>query len=29
MSETLSRRVGRLVSGGFHALIDEIGRAHV
>ena len=22
MSETLSRRVGRLVSGGFHALID-------
>ena len=22
MSETLSRRVGRLVSGGFHAIID-------
>lgn len=23
MSETLSRRVGRLVSGGFHALMDK------
>ena len=22
MSETLARRVGRLVSGGFHALVD-------
>ena len=22
MSETLARRVGRLVSGGFHAILD-------
>lgn len=28
MSETLSYRVGRLVSGGFHAILDKCLNVH-